>query len=86
VIWWRNSGTTDIDNLALVCSRHHTLIHTGEWLLEIRDGVPWVTPPAWVDPLRRPIRNTVFDAESEANRLGQGLLLPRTRPPLDEAH
>ena len=30
ITWWRNGGVTDIDNLALVCSHHHSLIHTGE--------------------------------------------------------
>jgi hypothetical protein len=73
VVWWRNGGKTDIDNLALVCGRHHTLVHTGDWSLAIRDGVPWVTPPAWVDPLRRPIRNTVAAQEQAAQRLGDSL-------------
>jgi hypothetical protein len=73
LVWWRHGGATDIDNLALVCGRHHTLIHTGEWVLAMRDGVPWITPPAWVDPLRRPIRNTVFAQEQAAQRIGDSL-------------
>jgi hypothetical protein len=28
VTFWRNGGRTDLADLALVCSRHHTLIHT----------------------------------------------------------
>ncbi len=40
ITWWRNGGTTDIDNLALVCTHHHTLIHTGEWHLQIHAGIP----------------------------------------------
>ena len=25
--WWSNGGTTDLDNLCLVCSRHHAMVH-----------------------------------------------------------
>jgi hypothetical protein len=28
VVYWLDGGHTDLDNLVLVCSRHHTLIHT----------------------------------------------------------
>jgi hypothetical protein len=28
---WENGGPTDIDNLALLCSRHHHLIHRPDW-------------------------------------------------------
>ena len=28
VVFWRDGGKTDLSNLVLVCSRHHTLIHT----------------------------------------------------------
>ncbi len=80
VIWWRHGGRTDIDNLALLCSRHHTLVHTGEWELAIRDGIPWVTPPAWVDPQRRPLRNTVPTAEHTARQLGQSLRIGQQVP------
>jgi hypothetical protein len=27
VIWWKHGGPTDMDNLVLLCSRHHTLVH-----------------------------------------------------------
>jgi hypothetical protein len=27
VVYWSDGGCTDLDNLVLVCSRHHTLIH-----------------------------------------------------------
>ena len=32
IIWWRNQGLTDIDNLALLCPHHHRLVHHG-WTL-----------------------------------------------------
>ena len=30
VIWWRHGGTTTIENLVLVCGRHHTQIHSAK--------------------------------------------------------
>jgi hypothetical protein len=27
VIWWIHDGRTDLDNLVLLCSRHHALVH-----------------------------------------------------------
>ena len=44
VVWWRHGGDTSIANLALLCSRHHTEIHTGMWILTMRDGVPGPGP------------------------------------------
>jgi len=49
VTWWSRGGTTDLDNLALVCHRHHADIHAGTWTLAMRDGVPWARPPTWID-------------------------------------
>src|SRR5205085_3772866 len=33
LIWWRHSGTTDLDNLALLCAHHHHRIHEHGWTL-----------------------------------------------------
>jgi hypothetical protein len=35
VTYWADGGTTDLDNLVLVCSRHHTLIHTQGFTLTL---------------------------------------------------
>jgi hypothetical protein len=83
VTWWRNGGATDITNLALVCGRHHTAIHTGEWVLQMQAGVPHVVAPSWIDPTRTPRRNTLFDAETAARRLGQSIG-SQQRLPLDD--
>jgi hypothetical protein len=80
VIWWRHGGGTDIDNLALVCGRHHSDLHTGHWQLEMIDGVPWAIPPAWIDPHRRPLRNPIHHAITCARQLGQQLTLDDTPP------
>jgi len=35
IIWWRNNGTTDLDNLLPVCPMHHTRIHNDNWSIEL---------------------------------------------------
>lgn len=77
VIWFSRGGPTDIDNLALLCPAHHSLIHTGQWHMRMIDGIPYARPAAgnsspgiygtttsndgW-------IRNTYFDALTDAHR------------------
>jgi hypothetical protein len=62
VVYWADGGPTDLDNLVLVCSRHHTLIHAQGFSLVLHpdrrldvrtaDGVAIVHHPAqpWGDP------------------------------------
>ncbi|WGW12384.1 DUF222 domain-containing protein [Saxibacter everestensis] len=52
-----HGGPTSTSNGALLCEHHHGVIHHGEWTITMRDGVPWVIPPAWIDPNRTPRRN-----------------------------
>jgi hypothetical protein len=35
VIWWRNGGRTDLDNLLPICTRHHGKIHHDDWTIEL---------------------------------------------------
>jgi len=46
VRWWDQGGRTDLDNLVLICSFHHTLVHEYGWsLIRDRDGtVRWFYP------------------------------------------
>ena len=40
-----------MDNGAVVCGFHHTLIHQGDWTMRMgKDGHPEVIPPTWIDP------------------------------------
>ncbi|HYJ76182.1 MAG TPA: HNH endonuclease signature motif containing protein, partial [Kineosporiaceae bacterium] len=57
VVAWADGGPTDIDNLVLTCPRHHAEITDGTWEVEMIDGVPWATPPAWSHPGRPLLRN-----------------------------
>lgn len=59
VVYWSHGGSTDLDNLVLVCSRHHTLIHAQAFSLVLHrrlevataEGVPLLhhPAPAWGD-------------------------------------
>jgi hypothetical protein len=43
---WSNDGGTDLDNLVLVCRRHHVACHEGRWTLQRRhDGTIEAIPP-----------------------------------------
>jgi hypothetical protein len=59
LVHWANGGATSIDNTALVCGYHHTLVHQGEWVIHMIDGVPHFRPPPWIDSTQTPQRNTL---------------------------
>ena len=40
---WQQGGRTDLDNLALVCTKHHHLIHEGHWTISRDDTGTWHT-------------------------------------------
>ncbi len=46
IVWWRAGGRTDLDNLTLVCSFHHKLVHELGWSVRRRpDGaLEWCRP------------------------------------------
>jgi hypothetical protein len=69
VRWWAKQGPTNVSNMAMLCGRHHTETHAGVWDLEMRDGVPWVKPPKWLDPLQRWCRNTYTQHRENAEQL-----------------
>jgi len=73
VRWWSRGGSTEVANLVLVCGRHHRLIHTEEWEVTMRAGMPWFRPPHHLDPNRRWLQNTFNDATHRARRLAQHL-------------
>ena len=47
-------GTTDVDNMALLCAFHHSVIHRSAWQLTMIHGRPHITSPSWIDPRRTP--------------------------------
>jgi predicted restriction endonuclease len=46
VEWWSRGGRTELDNLVLVCTFHHKLVHERGWGLKRRDDgtVRWFRP------------------------------------------
>lgn len=39
---WSDGGLTAVQNLALICSRHHHELHNGSWRITMTNGVPQV--------------------------------------------
>ncbi|NEN06620.1 DUF222 domain-containing protein [Diaminobutyricibacter tongyongensis] len=67
--WWdRDTGPTDLKNGILLCSHHHHRVHDDGWDIQVRDHIPWFTPPAHLDPTRTP-------------RKGGRIRLPDKAPP-----
>jgi hypothetical protein len=55
ITWWEKGGTTDLNNLVLLCFFHHKLVHEYGWrLTRARDGtVRWFLPDGtryWAGP------------------------------------
>jgi hypothetical protein len=43
-------GATDVDNMALLCAFHHSVMHSSAWQLTMIHGTPHITSPSWIDP------------------------------------
>lgn len=53
--WWtRDRGPSDLRNGVMLCTACHQKMHHQDWRVEVRDSGVWFTPPASVDPERRP--------------------------------
>jgi hypothetical protein len=53
LVWWTRGGKTALPNLALVCGRHHRMLHEGGWTLERKDGRRVIEFPRTPDPPER---------------------------------
>lgn len=56
---WHDGGKTLLPNLVLLCGRHHRLLHHSDWEVAIVGEYPEFIPPAYIDPERKPRRNTI---------------------------
>ncbi|MCW2803134.1 MAG: hypothetical protein JWN06_1351, partial [Propionibacteriaceae bacterium] len=54
---WVDGGTTDLDNLTLLCRYHHTRFASRGWTCHITNGIPEWTPPHWHDKQQQPLIN-----------------------------
>lgn len=59
VLEWEHGGETKLDNVVMLCRQHHRQIHSTEWIVRIRDGLPEFVPPRWIDPEQRPRRRAL---------------------------
>lgn len=66
VKFWSEGGETSVNNAALLCRHHHTLIHQSDWEVKLHNGIPTFVPPAWLDPDRTPRTNTTHRAGRHA--------------------
>jgi hypothetical protein len=63
---WVDGGPSDLENLALLCGRHHDAVHNQGWDIEMAaDGRPQLRPPPWVDPDRGARRNRYWETQAE---------------------
>ncbi|MEJ2869438.1 DUF222 domain-containing protein [Actinomycetospora sp. OC33-EN08] len=61
---WAHHGETEPDNLGLLCTSHHGLVHHSGWEIVMHDHLPWFIPPAWLDPTRTPRHNRPWTLEA----------------------
>ena len=54
---WHHGGETNINNAALLCQHHHTLLHHSTWTATLINGTPHYTAPYLIDPHQTPRRN-----------------------------
>ncbi|WP_433502430.1 DUF222 domain-containing protein [Pseudonocardia halophobica] len=54
LIPWEHGGPTALGNPVMLCKAHHRQIHSTDWVVRLRDGIPEFIPPAWVDHEQRP--------------------------------
>ncbi|WP_410789312.1 DUF222 domain-containing protein [Kribbella sp. C-35] len=86
LISWIDGGETKVENLALVCRRHHTDLHNGHWTITITNGEVHVTRPQWADPPPRSRRSS-DDASRAHEPPGErptGMPRPQTSTPADD--
>jgi uncharacterized protein DUF222 len=59
IVDWILGGSTDLDNMTLLCRYHHTHFLQKGWACRINaDGLPEWIPPQWIDQDQQPHTNT----------------------------
>lgn len=64
---WAEGGTTDLDNLTLLCRYHHHNFAQHGWTCRLNsDRLPEWVPPRWLDAQQKPIFNSRIRAHVDA--------------------
>lgn len=63
VVGWIDGGRTHVDKMTLLCGHHHRTFDKLGWDCHMTHGIPHWRPPAWIDPDRKPRRNTAHHTE-----------------------
>ncbi len=72
IIDWIDGGSTDLDNLTLLCRYHHTHFLQKGWTCQMSpDGLPEWIPPRWIDPAQRPQLNARIRRLRTQRQLGR---------------
>jgi 5-methylcytosine-specific restriction protein A len=56
---WERGGSTELSNMVMLCRAHHRLIHSTDWVVRIRNGLPEFIPPKWIDVQQTPRRKAL---------------------------
>jgi 5-methylcytosine-specific restriction protein A len=59
ILPWECGGETKLDNLVMLCAARHRQIHSTDWVVRIRDGLPEFIPPKWIDVQQTPRRKAL---------------------------
>ncbi len=55
---WIDGGETKVENMCLLCERHHVIVHRQGWHIRLDGrGFPEFVPPETVDPTRTPLHD-----------------------------
>ena len=69
IVAWIDGGTTDLNNLTLLCAYHHHNFTTGGWTCTLNpDRLPQWTPPRWIDRTQTPQLNNRITARHHHRR------------------
>lgn len=83
IIWWSRGGTTDLQNLVLMCSKHHHAVHDRRWICTgTADSLVFERPDGRAAPVvSPPLHGTVADlvAGFEAHGLDVAVTEPGGR-------
>lgn len=77
---WADGGPTDLDNLVMLCSHHHTVMHSHEWEIVMCDNTPHFIPPAALDADRQPLPGGSAKPAAHQRAIRELIPRPRDRP------